>query len=111
MPSITQTGDRPVDIVLLADVFNGGDINFVTDSGAKITSVGNYAFDYTNASNIICTVSTNRLPSLTQAGVTSALSDGLTPQALVSQAPLAPAVAALDDFRLLGEYDLALNYP
>ena len=111
LPSITQTGDRPVDIVLLADVFNGGDINFVTDSGAKITSVGNYAFDYTNASNIICTVSTNRLPSLTPAGVTSALSGGLTPQALVSQAPLAPAVAALDDFRLLGEYDLALNYP
>jgi len=114
LPSITQTGDRPVDIILLGDVFNGGDMNFVTDIGAKVTSVGNYAFDYTNPSNIVCTVSLNRLPGLSSATTDLLLSGGpLTGplQSQAAQAPLAPAVAALDDFRLLGEYDLALNYP
>lgn len=110
LPNITQTGGRPVDIVLLGGTIVGGDINFAVGPSAKVTSIENYAFDYSDLSNIICTLSLDRLPGLSSTASASLLS-AMPMSAPASPAPLAPAVAALDDFRQLGAVDLALNYP
>jgi len=99
---ITQTGARPVDIVLFGNEISGGQPVVATDVGASLTLLENFAYG-----NTVVQVVPNRLPSLDADASLLALShDGAAAAAL-----LAPAAAALDDFRLLGAYDLALNYP
>lgn len=101
---IAQTGPRPVDIVLLGGGFTGMPV-FTFDTGARLTSLENFVTPDQNLS-----VLPDSLPGLSSA-VTASLLSAASVSAPASQAPLAPAVAALDDFRQLGEVDLALNYP
>ncbi len=104
--TIIQTGARPVDLMLLGDGFTGLPV-FSLDTGARLMLLENFAAPAPNTDLLVVP---DCLPGLSLTAAVSLLSSGsLIPMA--AQAPLAPAVAALDDFRLLGEYDLALNYP
>ena len=99
---ISQTGSRPVDIVLFGNGIKGGQPSVSTESGASLTLLENFVYAYP-----VMQVVPNRLPGQDPGVSLSSLSRN----SLAEQAPLAPATAALDDFRLLGAYDLALNYP
>lgn len=124
-PRIQQTGTRPVDIVLLG---NGsiGELDFACEKGAALTLLQNFQFtDPTwlalqnvapgagaNASLLLKAATENMgagsLGGPVSSGPTQ-LSDAAYTQLMSAQ--IAPAAAALDDFRLLGAVDLALNYP
>ena len=99
--SILQTGSRPVDILLLGDALLGGQPALTLDTGAHMTMQEDSVF-----ADPIWAVVPNCLPG-PDAGVLSLV----LPGGQVPQAAYAPAVATLDDFRLLGAYDLAINYP
>ena len=100
---VTQVGQRPVDIVLFGNGFSGGQPTMIQDSGADVTLLENFVF-----ANPTMQVVPNCLPGFS-ADASMAFFASLGSPA--TQAELTPAVAALDDFRLLGAYDLALNYP
>lgn len=104
--TIIQTGTRPVDLMLLGDGFTGLPV-FSLDTGARLVLLENFAAPAPNTDLLVVP---DRLPGLSPTATASVLS-GNALGSPAAQAPLAPAVAALDDFRLLGEYDLALNYP
>ena len=126
-PRVQQTGIRPVDVVLLGNA-SIGKIDFVNDAGARLTLVQN--FEFTDP----LYVALNRIPSGSGSAASAALLMGSSaanqfagslagpvlagPLQLsgaaysqIVQPQIAPAAAALDDFRLLGAVDLALNYP
>ena len=105
--SIVQTGSRPLDIVLLDNMFWGADPTLQTGSGGQSTIIQNVvvsdAVDWTR-------VVANQLPKNT-ATVTAALLAN-TPAANIAVSPqLTDVAAALDDFRRLGAMDLAINHP
>ncbi len=100
---VTQTGSRPVDIVLFGNGFSGGQPAMTLDSGADLTLLENFVF-----ANPIMQVVPDCLPGLSANASSVPLFNIHSP---ATQASLAPAAAALDDFRLLGAYDLAMNYP
>ena len=99
---ISQIGSRPVDIVLFGNGIKGGQPSFSAESGASLTLLENFVY-----ANPVMQVVPNRLPGLDAAASLPVLSRN----SQAAPALLSPAVAALDDFRLLGAYDLALNYP
>ena len=101
--SIAQTGTRPVDIVLFGNGILNGQPATELGEGASLTLLENFAY-----ADPIMTVVPNHLPGQSADASTSLLSSA---NSLATQRLLTPAVAALDDFRLLGAYDLALNYP
>ena len=108
LPPLTHIGVRPVDIVLIGDNFNGVVPNFNFGPGAKLTSVGNFALGDQNLGIL-------QLPSyysgVSVPDTTSLGSGAFTARSSPSATLATPAVAALDDFRLLGAYDLAINFP
>jgi len=108
--TITQTGTRPTDLVLLGNMFWSSGPTLTEDSGGQLSILANIVAD--NTYGKICLNVPNQLPGLSAASVTTLLQGGMTAAAVSSQAgPLADAAAALDDFRLLGEVDLAINHP
>ena len=112
LPPVAHSGVRPVDIVLLGDSFNGFLPHFNFGPGAKLTCVGNYVLGGWGIGDT--SLGILQLPSYySGVSVSDTTSPGPAFVALSSpSATLAtPAVAALDDFRLLGAYDLAINFP
>ena len=126
-PRILQKGARPVDIVLLGNA-SIGELDFANDIGGQLTLLQNFEFTdpawnpLSNALSGAGPVDTAALAlgtSLSDAPlnafagpvVTEPLQLSNAAYNQVSQPLLNPAVAALDDFRLLGAVDLALNYP
>ena len=112
LPPVAHSGVRPVDIVLLGDSFTGVLPHFNFGPGAKLTCVGSYALGGWGIGDE--SLGIFQLPSYYSCvSVPDTNSPGPAFVALSSPpaALAAPAVAALDDFRLLGAYDLAINFP
>ena len=112
LPPVAHSGMRPVDIVLLGDSFTGFLPHFNFGPGAKLTFVSSYALGGWGIGDE--SLGIFQLPSYySGVSVPDTTSPGPAFVALSSPpAALAtPAVAALDDFRLLGAYDLAINFP
>ena len=126
-PHIQQTGGRSVDIVLLGNA-SVGELELTSESGAHFTMLQNLEFTeptWTALTNIVpnlsaaATASQLLGSSLANMGAGSLAGPVLTGPLQLSgaaynqivQPQIAPAAAALDDFRLLGAVDLALNYP
>lgn len=108
--TIAQTGNRPVDVVVLGGLFFVNELTTHVDLGAKLMIVQNpVAADATNSF-------THNVPNfLTGFGApaVAALLQGGAPAASVpgGSEALADAAAALDDYRQLGAVDMAINHP
>ncbi len=107
---LTHSGTRPVDIVLMDNAFAADDPTFQLGFGAQMTLLQNVVVN--DESNSAVHTVVNQLPGLSTSAV-STLLGSLTDSANAAPAAsaLADAVAALDDFRLLGAADLVLNHP
>jgi len=112
LPPVAHSGVRPVDIVLLGDSFTGVLPHFNFGPGAKLTCVGSYALGGWGIGDE--SLGIFQLPSY-YSGVSVPDTNSPGPAFVALSSPpaalAAPAVAALDDFRLLGAYDLAINFP
>ena len=113
LPPVAHSGVRPVDIVLLGDSFTGVLPHFNFGPGAKLTCVGNYVLGGWGIGD--ASLGILQLPSyysgVSVPDTTSLGSGAFTARSSPSATLATPAVAALDDFRLLGAYDLAINFP
>ena len=111
--SISQTGTRPVDLLMLGNTFFNFDPTFVGGPGLNLSVIQNLV----NGDNI-ATGSAHPIANAVP-GVNSSLVESLvnpsTNISVMSQpavtAGLSDSVSALDDFRQLGAVDLALNHP
>lgn len=113
LPPVAHSGVRPVDIVLLGDSFTGVLPHSNFGPGAKLTCVGNYVLGGWGIGD--ASLGILQLPSyysgVSVPDTTSLGSGAFTARSSPSATLATPAVAALDDFRLLGAYDLAINFP
>lgn len=118
--TVTQTGSHPVTILLMNNMQWIDEETYQLDSGAQLASLQNLVVS--NSMNNFQRVVKNVLPGISDSDTASLLSSVLptssSPAPLVPSAPtsgstasLADAAAALDDFRLLGAVDLAINHP
>jgi len=124
-PRVLQMGARPVDIVLLGNA-SVGETELAVDTGAHLTLLQNYQYTEptwnalanlspgggANASILLKAATENMGAGSLRGPILAGpmqLSNAAYSQLM--QAQIAPAAAALDDFRLLGAVDLALNYP
>ncbi len=107
---IAQTGIRPVDIVLFGSMFWVNDPTLSADSTAKRLVVGNLVAN--DADNNLSHMVPNQITGINAASMPAVL-QGASPAdaAAGGDAALADVAAALDDFRLLGAVDLAINHP
>lgn len=111
--SISQAGSRPVDLLLLGNMFWNHDPTFTGDPGLNLSLIQNvvYGDAVTNGpphpvTNLLPGVSSDILTALVKPG-----SNNPAQSSPAVTAGLSDAVAALDDFRQLGAVDLALNHP
>ena len=108
--SISQAGSRPVDILLLGDMFwvNGPALNVA--STANLTIMQNLVAN--EPSGGTTRVVPNQITGYSAAATATLLQGGVAAASVANGAgALADAAAALDDFRLLGAVDLAINHP
>ena len=107
---VVATGTRPVDILLLGDMFWIDGPTLQTGLGTKFTLVENLVAG--DPSNDMTHIVPDHLDGMTDASVAALVRAGL-PFASGSggNAALADVASALDDFRLLGAVDLAINHP
>ena len=106
----TQTGTRPLDIVLLGDGFWADDPIFDVAPSTALTIIQNNVQH--DKENCTTHVVANQLAGCTAAAATTLLEGGTAAAAApAGVGPLSDAAAALDDFRLLGAVDLAINHP
>jgi hypothetical protein len=105
--AFVQTGTRPADIVLLDNMFWAADPTLETGLSGQATVIQNIiASDATDWTHVVV----NQLPKESATVTASLLSN--TPAAIAVVSPqLVDVAAALDDFRLLGAVDLAINHP
>ena len=105
--SFAQTGSRPVDLLLLGNMFFVDEPTLNVDPGAGLTVLQNIVVNDKDNS------ATHTVPNQVLAPNTASTPDSMqTNTAPPARAgALADAAAALDDFRLLGEVDLAINHP
>ncbi len=110
--SVLQTGARPVDLLLLNSILWSAGLTTQVDPGASLVVLQNLvAADSVNSMthNV-----PNLMPGLDAATVAELLNDGPSPPAAAVQdgnMALLDVAAALDDYRLLGAVDLAINHP
>lgn len=112
--TFAQTGARPADILLLGNMFwaDEPDLN-VAPNASLIVMEGVVVADKENstthiAPNRLTGYSAAATAALMQGSAAATAADGAPVEAAVA---LADAAAALDDFRLLGAVDLAINHP
>ena len=106
---IAQGGTRPSDLVLLGDMFWVDDPTLTIAPGASLLTVQNIvASDPNNSATHIVP---NQITGFSAAATATLLQGGVTAAVPGGGGALADATAALDDFRLLGAVDLAINHP
>ena len=108
--SISQTGSRPVDILLLGDMFWMNEPTLNIASTANVIVMENLVVN--DLSGSTTHVVLNQITGYSAAATMTLLQgDALAVAAVDGAGALADAAAALDDFRLLGAVDLAINHP
>ncbi len=107
--SVLQRGNRPTDLALLSSVLWGTEPATQVDAGGKLTVLQNLvALDATNSM-------THNVPNFVSGLDASTTAKLLQDDSTVSAVPggsgvLTNAAAAMDDYRLLGAVDLAINH-
>ncbi len=105
-----RVGTRPADLVLLGDMFWIDDPSVTVAAGFSLLAAQNIVVNDPN--NSPTHVVPNQITGFSSAATATLLQGGLTAAAVPgSGGALADAAAALDDFRQLGEVDLAINHP
>ena len=104
-----QAGARPVDILLLGDMFWADEPALDVAPTAALTLLGGVVI--CDPSNSTRHTAPNLLPGYGVAATATLLEEGAAAAVPAGSGPLADAAAAFDDFRLLGEVDMAINHP